>query len=131
MSITITDTTTTLDLPPDLFWADEFTWSPVEQSADFALDGAVIVQTATRQAGRPITLQSGSEFAWLRRDVLDQLRAWANNAGQELTLTIRGAPRTVIFRHQDAPVIEAEMVLYHAAPTEETDYTATIRLMEV
>jgi hypothetical protein len=48
-------------LPDTLVWEDEFTWSPVAQSAEYGLTGALIVQAAARLAGRPITLVGKSD----------------------------------------------------------------------
>jgi hypothetical protein len=131
--ITLADDTITVTLPDDILWADEFTWSPVQQTVDHTLTGALVLQVAERQAGRPVTLQSGRGpyFACIERADLDKLLAWAFEPGQELTLTIRGAPRAVVFRHQDGQVIEAEMLMYHAAPVDSTLYAVTVRLMEV
>jgi hypothetical protein len=127
--ITITDNTTTVTLPADMLWADEFTWQPVEQKTEPTITGAIIVQVAARQAGRPITLQSGANYAWLTRAQLDTLKAWAAVPGQALTLTIRGVPRGVIFRHENG-AIEADMVLYHAAPVAADYYVCTARFLE-
>lgn len=128
--ITITDNTTTVTLPDDILWSDEFAWHPVEQRVDQTITGALIVQAATRQAGRPITLQSGQNFAWLTRAQLDTLKTWAAVAGKTLTLNIRGVARSVMFRHNDG-AIEAEMVMYHAAPTASDYYVCVVRFLEI
>lgn len=52
LQITLSDGTTTIELPPDLHWRDEFSWTPVEQSTEYSLTGALIVQSGARQAGR-------------------------------------------------------------------------------
>lgn len=129
--ITLTQATTTVTLPPDMLWGDEFTWQPVEQKADPTITGALVVQVATRQGGRPITLQSGPDYAWLTRAQLEQINAWAGVPGQQLTLNIRGTNRTVMFRHHSGPALEAEMVLYHSAPAATDYYQCTLRLIEV
>jgi hypothetical protein len=41
MSITLSDGTTTLTLNPDLYWADENDWSPVQQSVETTITGAL------------------------------------------------------------------------------------------
>ncbi len=128
--ITITDNTTTVTLPDDILWADEFAWHPVEQRVDQTITGALIVQAAERLAGRPITLQSGQNFAWLTRAQLDNLKVWAAIPGKTLTLNIRGVARSVMFRHNDGAV-EAEMVMYHAAPTASDFYVCVVRFLEI
>lgn len=127
---TLTSSGVTLELPADLDWPDEYSWQPVEQSADYSLTGALVVESASRQAGRPITLQGGDDRAWIGRALLDQLRAWAVIPGQPMTLALRGASYNVIFRHQDQG-LEAEMIVSFSDPDAATWYRVTLRLMEI
>ena len=46
----------TLTLPDDLLWSDEYAWTPTVASTSYLITGALLIQWATRQAGRPITL---------------------------------------------------------------------------
>ena len=50
------DTGVALPLPDDLLWSDEHAWSPAVANASYLITGALLIQSATRQAGRPITL---------------------------------------------------------------------------
>jgi hypothetical protein len=129
--ITITDGTTPLTLPDDLDWTDEYTWQQVEQSAEYALTGALVVESAAKQAGRPITLQGADDRAWISRATLDQLRAWASTPGQQLTLTLRGTARTVVFRHQDTAIDNVDQIMFYSDPQAGTWYRCTLRFMEV
>lgn len=130
--ITISDGATTLTLPGDLAWIDEYAWTPVVQSAPrYSVDGAMFIVTGTRQAGRPITLQGADDRAWITRAVVNQLAAWRDVPGQQLTLTLRDVARTVVFRHDDAPVIEADPILFYGDPINDDPYRATIKLMEI
>ena len=99
MSITLTYSGTTAHLSDRLHWADEFDWSPVEQSTSYSTTGALLIDVATRQAGRPITLQGTDTQAWMTRTTMQQLAAWAAIPGAELTLTVRGVARSVVFDH--------------------------------
>lgn len=128
--ITLDDGTTRLVLPAGLLWPDEFTWRAVEQNVTPTLTGALVVEVSTRQAGRPITLKSGADFAWIIRADLDRLNLWADVPGQILTLTLRDSARAVIFRHQDG-AIEAEALLHKDQPALTDYYQATLRLMEI
>lgn len=130
MSITLSDGVITLDLPGDLEWSDEYGWAPVVHTRSYSLDGALIVETASKQAGRPITLQSGDDRAWVSRADVDQLHAWAAVPGKQLTLTLRGVQRTVIFDHDNTP-LEARMVMFYGDPIATDHYTITLRLIEV
>jgi hypothetical protein len=129
MSITISDGTTTVTLSDDLYWSDEW-WSPVEQSIERSITGALIVQLGTQITGRPITLQGADDSAWAARSVVEQLRNWSTVAGQQLQLTLRGAARTVLFRHQDT-AIEAEPIVPYGDVQAGDFYRITLRFMEI
>jgi hypothetical protein len=131
MSISLTNAGTTIALPADLQWTDEYAWQAVEQSVERSITGALIVQPAAKQGGRPITLAPLDERSgWITRATLEQLRAWAAVPGLALTLTLRGVARAVAFRHQDT-AIEARP-LVHFEDVQDTDnYLATVRFMEI
>ena len=133
MSLTLTDSGTTLTLNPDLYWSDENNWSPVRQVVDPSITGVPIVQVAAMVNGRPITLEpEDDEAAWMTRADVTALRNWAAVPGKTMTLTLRGVARTVIFRHQDGG-FEARPVIQfrdgHELPAD--FYLCTIRLMEI
>ena len=128
---TLTDGTTTVTLSDALAWQDEFTWAPVEQAVRRSLTGALIISTAQRQAGRPITLaHETADRAWMPRSVLNQCRVWAAVAGQQLTLTLRGTAYTVIWRHQDG-AIDAAPVWPYTDVDDADAYRATLRFMTI
>lgn len=131
MSITLTVSATTVTLHPDLYWIDENSWHPVEQRKEYSVTGALIVQAAARQAGRPITLQPIDESsAWMTLATVVQLRNWAAVAGQIMQLTLRGVTRNVMFRHEDT-ALEATPVVHFNTVDNADLYQVTIRLMEV
>jgi hypothetical protein len=134
MSITLTHGATTLPLDEDLFWSDEYKFSPVEQSVDTGLDGALIVQVDgdASRPGRPITLQPENEFsAWMIRQDLDQLQAWAAIPDAVFTLSLRGVDRLVMFRHQDKPAVDATPAIFFSDPLPDDNYLVTLKFMEV
>lgn len=128
--ISLTDGTTLVYLPPDLYWEDE-SWLPVGQSAQRTITGGLVVQIAAMVTGRPITLRPEDDnSAWMLEPVLTQLRVWAAIPGQELTLNLRGTAYTVLWRHQDG-AIEATPVLHYSDVDAADYYRATLRLMEI
>lgn len=132
MTISLSDGAVTLTLHPDLYWADENAWYPVQQSVERSLTGALIVTTGAMVAGRPITLQPIDEdSAWSARLDVEQLRAWAAVPGQQLTLVLRGSSRSVIFRHHDGVAVEATPIVHYRDVADEDYYLATLRLMEI
>ena len=99
MTITLTNSGTTLSLPPDLIWADELTWSAVAQSAERGIFGTLIIDAMARNGGRPITLQGDGDSAWIDRGTLRTLGAWAQTPGLRMALDVRGEIFSVIFDH--------------------------------
>ena len=131
--ITLTDGVTTLDLHPDLRWSDEDNWHPVAQTVERTLTGALDIQVAALQAGRPITLEPEDDgSAWVPASAVAQLRNWAAVPGKTMTLTLRGEAREVIFRHQDGGFEARPVLQYRDGHELSADfYLCTIRLMEI
>ena len=99
MAITLTKDATTLGLPEDLFWIDEFSWARVAQETTRSTTGALLVDVAVKQAGQPITLEGTDTNAWITRALCSTLQAWAALPGIELALVLRGETHQVIFDH--------------------------------
>ena len=125
----------TLALPDDLLWSDEHTWSPVVSSVSYLITGAILVQSATRQAGRDITLVGAADMAWVARSVVNLLRDWValpldSVTGRfELTL-MDGRMFSVAFRHADG-AMEAEPVTGFPARNDNDFYRITLKLMQI
>lgn len=134
MAITLTHTAsnTTVTLPDALNWSDEYTWSPVQQSKDYTTTGALLIEEATKQAGRPITLEGAEDRTWCTRALVDQLHAWAQTAGVQLVLTIRGTARTVTFDHEKG-ALQGLPVMFYADGSIASDdwYVPTLRFLEL
>ena len=96
--------TTTITLP-SMLWIDEHEWTPVASSLEYTLTGALVIQTAVRTTGRPITLTGADDMAWIPRAQAETLRTWAALPDAVLTLTLPdGRAFTVRFRHADTPL---------------------------
>lgn len=126
----MTITLDALTLPSDLLWSDEFEWSPIESTQEYAVTGALVVDTATRQAGRPITLEADEDRAWIDRATLQQLYALTTPANRQMTLVMNGVTRDVIFRPGGDP-ISARPIFPLANPQADLAYVVTLRLTEV
>lgn len=131
MSISLTYASTTIALPADMQWQDEFDWAPVGQSVERGVTGALIVQSRAMTAGRPVTLRADDTSAWARRSVVEQLRNAAAIPGQVLTLTINGQVLNVIFRHHDGQAVEAAPIVQYASYTSDDFYRVTLKFMTV
>jgi hypothetical protein len=126
----LTDGTTTINLPNDIIWVDELSWSSVEQSADYSLTGALVIESWQRQAGRKITLKSPADQAVLPRSTINILRTWWNTPEKTMSLTIRGVTRTVVFNY--GGVFEPDVIGFWCDPIPDSAlYFVTIPLMEL
>ncbi len=120
-----------LALPDDLLWPDEHGWTPTVASVSYLLTGALLVETASRQKGRPITLVGPPDMAWVSRATVNRLHGWASVPGARFELVFRDRRRfTVAFRHHDG-AIEAEPVTGLPANDDHDFYRVTLRLMEL
>ena len=127
MEITLSDGTNTINLPPDMQWTDEFSWTPVEHSTDYSETGSLIVQEGERQDGRPITLETGDGMAFSRAQ-LQQVFTLASIPEQMLTLNIWGQSFIVMFWR---PAITAKELYRKANPGPDHPYTVTLNFMEI
>jgi len=75
----------TIDLPKDLEWEDESIWSPVEQSLEYSLTGALLIQTGIKLHGRTITLVGKDDMGWITRPDFDKLMTMRNIPDLEMT----------------------------------------------
>ena len=124
-----------LVLPDDLLWSDEYNWSPTVASTSYLVTGALLIQSATRQAGRPITLVGAPDMAWVTRATVEQLRAWAASpvgsaTGRFVLAFADGRTFTVVFRHAESP-IEAEPVLGFPSRVDTDFYRMTLKFLEI
>jgi hypothetical protein len=118
-------------LSPDLIWMDEFTASCVAQSVRRTIDGGVVTMATPRRYGHPITLQSAADAGLLTRETVQAVALLAEEPGAVYVLTLRGVSRAVMFRHDDAPALEARPLIHLAYPAAGHWYAVTIKLMTV
>lgn len=124
-----------LPLPDDLLWTDEHAWTPAVASVSYLVTGALLVQSAVRQAGRPITLAGAIDMAWVTRETVAALHGWAavplgaSSGRFELTLA-DSRVFAVAFRHGETPV-EAEPVAGFPARSDDDFYRLTLRFLEL
>lgn len=122
---------TVIVLPDDLLWIDEHAWTPAIARVEYLLTGALLVESAARSAGRPITLKAEPDMAWITRAVLDALYIWASEPNRTFQLELHdGRSFTVAFRHHES-ALEAEPVLGFPSRSASDWYCVSLRLMEV
>lgn len=119
-----------IELSTGLLWADEFEWSPVEQGHEYTITGALVIDEAEKQAGRPITLTADRNHGWMTRATALALQGLLT-AGRTMTLNWHGTLKTVTWRHDDKP-LQVEALRWVEPPHEPGDIViCTLRLMEI
>jgi|WetSurMetagenome_2_1015567.scaffolds.fasta_scaffold1342888_1 hypothetical protein len=103
MSNTLAKGNTTIVLPGNLMPSEEWrNWSPMVQSAEYSLSGAIVIESAEKQAGAPLTLEGGDRWVWLTGAQCDAIDALLADIETPLTLTLHdGVARSVLPRVQD------------------------------
>lgn len=119
------DTTTDeeVSLSDELLWIDEFGWVPPQDARTYSLTGALIIQTGTRKAGRPISLEYPNEnMGWLPRSTAETMRLWAAIPDRVFKLTFeRGASRFFYVRFDRDKALDVKPVKGHVGKNEATD----------
>lgn len=122
--------TSSVLIPDDLTWSDEFSWKPVAQSTERTLTGALVLQTAAKQGGRPITLSGDESSGWVARNVVEALYAAGEVPGQTMVLTLRGVAHNVV-ADQENGLITATPVVDYSDPLASDNYSVTLRFLKV
>ena len=117
-------------VPRGMVWVDEFDWVPVERAMTYSVTGALLIDEAPRNAGRPITLVGEVDAGWVGRGVVAQLHALASAIDATYTLTLADGRTFTVKFAPDSP-FEAKPVGRPEVPTATNPYYATLRLIEV
>jgi hypothetical protein len=93
----------TIELPHDLLWSDQYSWSKLLSVKKYLSTGALHVDQWSKNSGRPMTLQGTQERAWCERGQLAQLRLWADQTDLVLSMNFRGDVYPVMFDTTQEP----------------------------
>jgi hypothetical protein len=129
-------------LSDDMVWTNEFDgWSPVVQSIQYAVNGALLVQESAMLAGRLITIAGDATSGWMLRSEVLKLQALAALLDTTHPLVFNGTTYQVRFPRGAAPsgtISQPSVVPYTAKPVvgysdpDVTDpYIVTINLFQV
>ena len=130
MSTTLTYNAVTVTLPDDIIWSDEYDWHPVVQSSEFTTTGALLIESALKQAGRPISLNNTEDQAWFTKAMCDQIKTWASLPGIVLTFVYRGVTHSVVFDHENT-AFEASPLVFYRDTVSGDYYIVNLRFIEV
>jgi hypothetical protein len=115
MAITLRAGLVTVTLPQGLIWSDEISWTPVAMETTYSITGALIVERAEKQAGRPITLIGGRQFTWISRTNLISLHDLLQQ-DNDLTLTLHDARTFTVRPTADPLQVSALPIVQDSGP---------------
>lgn len=134
MKLTNLSDNKTIEIPNDLYSVDELNWSAVVASHQRTLDGTLLIEQSVRKHGKPYVLQARDDMAWVTRQVVNDLQAWANLTDTKFRLDYRqdgiDKTMTVMFDHTDDP-IKASPVKGHNSPNLDDYFTIELRFVQV
>lgn len=119
-----------IELPADVWWADEFDWTPIAENSEYSLTGSLIIDIGVRQAGRPITLTSNANGGWVHRSTVQDLQAQRDAPNATATLVLADG-RTLTVKHDRTRPFEAAPVRPASDMTAATAYRTTLPLIEI
>ena len=134
MAITLRNVQTNeiLELPSTLDWTDEFSYSPVQQTKNWSVTGAMLVEESVKQAGRTITLAGAADRTWCNRQLVQALQAWAALPNFVMQLQIRGIFHTVIFDHEKGAMEGFPVVFLEDGSVDaDTIYYVSLKFVEL
>lgn len=121
-------------LPDDLYSVDELNWSSVVANHERTLDGTLLIEQSVRKHGKPYVLQASDDMAWVIRQTVNTLQAWANLTDTKFLLEYRqdGTQKTmtVMFDHTNDP-IRAVAVKGFNSPNLDDYFNIELRLIQV
>ncbi|MFW2160848.1 hypothetical protein ACG93T_05610 [Acinetobacter beijerinckii] len=128
-------TNETVQLEDGFLFSDEFSWKPIEQNQEYAVNGTLIIQEGKKKSGRPITLLSKENSqGWVKRSVLSVIQDWSALQDEQFTLIFEyphdNRQFNVIFNHAQG-AIEADPVKGFPTVSNEDYYKVTLKFLEV
>lgn len=125
----------TLELPPELYWSNEFAWSEVKASHARGITGSFIAVQSIARKGNPIILSAPEDMNWASRVLVEELQILANTPNTKLLLTIPrkngNIQKNVMFDYtQESPIVAQPVRGYESADPKD-DFHLTLYFVEV
>lgn len=123
----------TIHLPADLYWENEFSWSPNTMKEARSVTGALILQIGKKIGGQKITLKSGVDNAWVTRVALGGLKELQKSLPTpSFTLAFAdGRSYNVVFDDTAGPAISSEAKQPGKVPASTDYFSVTLLFMVV
>ena len=118
-----------IQIPRGMVWSDEFEWAPFESSGERSLTGAMLIDVAEKQAGRPITLTGSDDAGWMPLATLQALHALLATPLAIHTLTLADTRVYSVQFSPGAQAIETRPLGRPELPQSAHPHVATLRFI--
>jgi hypothetical protein len=112
-------------------WVNEFSGGYVSQQVQRTLSGSVVVYHGQRTNGIPISIESGSDYGFVKRSDVVQIQELVKQSGVVMSITLRSETYSVIF--DQANPFEATPIFPISNPEDNDDlyYRVKVNLITV
>ena len=123
------DFSTTIDLPKDLIWKDEFHTTQIAQVKKRTLTGSLVIFEDTKIEGRAISLNSDEDGGWIERAQLLTLREFIEYEHKDMILEFHGRFFNVRIDRSDP--IRVVPVVDCSDPSPTSKYSLSIKFITI
>lgn len=120
----------TIELDDDFQWVNEFDHNPIQQSIEYSLTGALLVQEGRMLQGRKIELRSNGGV-WTPLSVVRQLEALRDQPSQPMELVLADGRELSVIWDRVGPPLSAEPILRETYPDQDSMYDVSMRFLAV
>lgn len=120
----------TIELDDDFQWVNEFDHNPIQQSIEYSLTGALLVQEGRMLQGRKIELRSNGGV-WTPLSVVRQLEALRDQPSQPMELVLADGREFSVIWDRVGPPLSAEPILRETYPDQDSMYDVSMRFLAV
>lgn len=120
-----------VELRSGLVWRDRWGSQSVSQTTVRTLGSVPIFYHASLHAGNKVTLESLDDQGWQTYETVQKLYALASVPGAQYLLDLGPVQFSVLFRHEDAPALEATPLIPRTVPQPGDHFTISLKLITV
>lgn len=118
-------------LSPDMVWLERYQSQGVAQSVRRTVGGVPVIFSGALVKAEPVTLATLDRMGYPTRAMIDQVIALAASAGATYTLSFYGEEISVMFRHDDPPVVDMQPVKRTNRPASTDWMRGQIKLLTI
>lgn len=100
-----------IELPDDLNWTNEYSWSPVARNQRYGVGGSLFITDSVKQAGRPLYFEGEQDTCWVKRAVVEALTSLTKKPGKRMSLVLSDSREFKVMFDHSKGALDVEKVL--------------------